>query len=466
MSLSDQTIRVVTEFLYGQNENTRNTDKYLLVHHPEPVDHTTITTVVINESNEANHLYGRKAIENNNAVFPDSINSEMNVKNDTKEIMYEARVTDASMEKPASISEQHNLGKRHKRIGRKHQCNVCKKLFGTPSQVKRHEVVHTKEKPFTCNTCNQGFTQSQDLKRHQSIHTGKWRFWCTVCNSHFRSNQLLKRHILKCQHGEYESVPTHYYIVKCKVCGKEFNRVSLAAHMRTHLSEEERNRLKVHKCSECGRGFDSRFYLMTHQRRCNGIKILMCQFCHMPFSNKRLLRNHIKTLHIEHSERLPSDKTNSKPFSCKTCKCCYYTKKSLIEHKCSCTGAEASHVDCKFCGRSFSDDRWLQKHIEKHHKNHTEKTKRENINDIFRLPPGELELDALPSKKTSLKAFHTCGICFKQFARVTFVRVHMRKHSSTDVCWCEKCYTWFTLTSELNDHTCALSSAISNADFN
>ena len=528
MSISDHTIQAVTKLLYGQNTNTLDTGKYLLVHHPDPADHTTVTTVVINESNAANPEYGQTRLETNQ-VFPDNIYDTLNNENDSKDILYEARAIDVKMEKPTSTSEQHYSGKGHKHYIRKHPCNVCKKLFFSPWQVKRHEVVHQRQNCYTCSTCNQSFSQLQRLESHQSIHTGQWKFTCTECNAHFNEKFQFNKHLVKNQHGEYESVPRRYYFKNCKVCGKEFVRGSLNVHMLTHLTEEERNRLKVHKCTKCGRGFMARYDLMTHiashsevrpficntcrqcfktkkrllahHHRCSGV--FKCQFCDMSFANARWLRKHIETHHSEHSESLQSDKTNIIktsavktntlntnivkkkifPYSCKTCKCCYYTKKTLMDHQCRCTGGKVTHVDCKICGKSFSDDIWLGKHVKKRHQNrteklkgekpkteklnenHTEKLKSEKRNEIFRLPPDELDHDTSASYTSGPKTFHTCGICFKQFAKTTFVRVHMRKHSSTDVCSCEKCNTWFTVNSELNDHICEHASTISNADF-
>ena len=46
------------------------------------------------------------------------------------------------------------------------------KRFSEGSNLRRHTVTHTGEKPFTCHVCNQGFIDSGDLKRHMRTHTG------------------------------------------------------------------------------------------------------------------------------------------------------------------------------------------------------------------------------------------------------------------------------------------------------
>ena len=51
------------------------------------------------------------------------------------------------------------------------QCGVCFKNFGSAFNLRRHSVVHTKEKPYVCNYCAKGFTQVDTLKSHiKNIH--------------------------------------------------------------------------------------------------------------------------------------------------------------------------------------------------------------------------------------------------------------------------------------------------------
>eukprot|EP00041_Stephanoeca_diplocostata_P033635 m.1116580 g.1116580 ORF g.1116580 m.1116580 type:complete len:482 (+) comp24377_c1_seq8:393-1838(+) len=48
----------------------------------------------------------------------------------------------------------------------KHACELCHKVFVSQSKVRRHYLVHTREKPFSCTECKTRFTQKSALKVH------------------------------------------------------------------------------------------------------------------------------------------------------------------------------------------------------------------------------------------------------------------------------------------------------------
>ena len=51
-----------------------------------------------------------------------------------------------------------------------HTCDVCDEAFRNVSDLQRHEIIHTGEKPFKCDVWNQYFFQSSDLQIDKYTH--------------------------------------------------------------------------------------------------------------------------------------------------------------------------------------------------------------------------------------------------------------------------------------------------------
>ena len=124
--------------------------------------------------------------------------------------------------------EQNQTRKDAKGVKRKrgqHECDVCEKVFGYPSDLVKRVRTHTKEKPYECDVCEKRFTQSGSLKIHTRVHTNEKPYECDVCEKRFRESGTLKEHLrTRANEKPYE----------CHVCEKRYRQANgLKYHMRT-----------------------------------------------------------------------------------------------------------------------------------------------------------------------------------------------------------------------------------------
>jgi KRAB domain-containing zinc finger protein len=145
-----------------------------------------------------------------------------------------------------------HINETHLKI-RNHSCTICKRTFLNGTNLKKHTLIHTGEKPFQCAVCGKRFIQHAALYSHKKSHVDHYEFECKLCDAKFKYRGLYKSHIIN---------HTGVYPYYCSICGQgSRSKPQLQRHMTTH------SRKKPFSCDDCGRTFSQKEYVRRHLQK-------------------------------------------------------------------------------------------------------------------------------------------------------------------------------------------------------
>ncbi|XP_066540111.1 zinc finger and BTB domain-containing protein 14 isoform X2 [Hoplias malabaricus] len=143
-------------------------------------------------------------------------------------------------------------------------CQICGKTFLDETRLRKHEKLHSAERPFMCEMCPKAFTTQAHLKEHLKIHTG-------------------------------------FKPYRCDDCGKSFIRApDLKKHERVHSNE------RPFSCQMCEKAFKHKSHLKDHERRHRGEKPFVCGACPKAFAKASDLKRHENNMHSERKQLCPN----------------------------------------------------------------------------------------------------------------------------------------------------------------
>lgn len=300
-------------------------------------------------------------------------------------------------------------------------------------------VVKLEPDSTVCDVCGKVMKNKSSLARHSFIHTGKKPFACQLCDLRFNRRDNLQHHL---------------------------NRL----HPNGIAKLEKQREVQSWLCAVCGKTFNCKSRLKTHEVIHSGVKPHRCDLCPKAYMRTNDLEHHKKIAHVEGAAEPQQPSLLLCDFCGKEFKC----RSQLAIHYQIHTG-ERPHL-CDICGRKFGRQYQLKRHKILVHAN--------QVNGEESLPhdaPFTCSICGKRLKSEALLAAHSrihsgdkphrCGICLRSFQRATclkqhHVRVHLkvkvndaaraagrRKSMSTKTFPCPICSKVFKFRSLLASHS-------------
>ena len=249
---------------------------------------------------------------------------------------------------------QHKLRKHREKVL---QCDLCKKWFTTPSELKSHRASHYNSEG---NLRKIRYAESPDLKEHDAMSSGESTmdnkeevlqdedevYTCDLCGFQSTSQGLRihKRH----KHREKS--------LKCSVCCKSFHSDSqLKKHLLSHFTqtgelkqwEQDRRGDQSVKCEDCDDVFTTNRALEIHVSKMHKrVRTFMCEYCLYRGFNKNDVQVHVARKHKSHDHK------------CDICGKMYAFIRDLERHR-TVIHQGLEQCKCPICGQEFKMIRLL-----------------------------------------------------------------------------------------------------------
>ncbi|XP_070547132.1 zinc finger protein 37-like isoform X7 [Ptychodera flava] len=321
-----------------------------------------------------------------------------------------------------------------KSANRKYKCSGCGEIFQTKPAAQRHVIVHMfSGRDFDCDLCGANFKDPVDYARH--MYVGNCEQYGGISDGEeakdgggglSRGRTKKKRKIKQV----------------CKHCGDVLIGLKTISQ---HLEDVHGEKMKF-KCKKCNKTFLDRSNFLKHvklyqNRESCAIRSarykerigIDCPVCQKKFVTKRSLRRHM-TLH-----------NGKKEFKCYSCDKVFTNKPSLNGHRRSVHSEDLRSKLCEVCGKRFSSDFKLQKHMVQHSDKYQCKTCGKRFQQLEKL--------TAHTKRHNGAFLFPCCYCQRKFQAKQQQIGHIRTHTGERPYRCPVCDKGFTLKKAMVKHT-------------
>lgn len=314
-------------------------------------------------------------------------------------------------------------------VNSKFECFECKKLFATQHSLRVHLKLHSGIK-YACPHCNKLFAMTSYVRDHIVIMHG------------IKRDDIPKESILPADGNFLYAFRPNIESFECYLCKNQYRkRNRLREHMQTHIAGP-------FLCVTCGAVFKSNDTLRHHMERhkANPEEPHQCSECGKMYPTRRYMLSHYRSIHLNKKRKITGTGTGSERKIVAECQIC--EKKFLSQHNYNqhmmVHNRDPNELTCHVCGWQFKERSNLKQHMESHGNNKTSCNVCDKVLSIRYLQE-HMKIHV------GNKEFQ-CSDCGKQFVSRERLRRHMVRHTGEPKYKCDLCPKAYTRSDKLLYH--------------
>lgn len=235
-------------------------------------------------------------------------------------------------------------------------------------------------KNFECFECHKQFATINSLRIHLKLHSGI-KYSCPHCFRLFAMKSYVRDHIVIMHGIKRDDIPKESILevegnfsytsrpiiesYECYLCRNQYRkRTRLREHMHSHVSGP-------FLCVICGAVFKSTDTLRHHMERhkANPDEQHQCSECGKMYPTRRYMLSHYRTIHLNR-RRTKTTVEKDTVAECKVCEKTFLSKHHLNQHM-MVHKRDPNELICQICGWQFKERSNLKQHMESHGNNKT-----------------------------------------------------------------------------------------------
>uniref|UniRef100_A0A182LVK3 C2H2-type domain-containing protein n=1 Tax=Anopheles culicifacies TaxID=139723 RepID=A0A182LVK3_9DIPT len=309
------------------------------------------------------------------------------------------------------------------------QCTECGKWFLDRYFLRRHELVHTKEKPYQCDKCSKSFTQKASLSTHMLIHSREKKYQCKLCPLKFVQKWNLETHVKQRHPNLDDAVLENRFL--CQKCPSVFKTIGgLRAHrarihgemvmfdqcvkptMATKNNEQSSNAAASNENNKDASDTASLDEDSSASKKAQQVEHV-----------GEIVHKIIKSRRTEHM----NGRTDKRQYVCEVCKAAFSKSAYLSQHMISHVGIRPHR--CHICNKTYSSKQYYNTHMKLH----------SNTVRLFNCDSCEVAFNRYATVKRHQTMIHSvqqycfrCPYCEKRFRWLHNARTHIKTFHSKE----------------------------------